>query len=806
MKLSLNWIKDYVDLPADLTMEQLAYDLTMRTVEVEGIENPADSLNGIVVGIVKSIERHPNAEKLVVCQVDAGQTDLLQIVCGGTNLYVNQKVAVSVPGALVRWHGEGEPVEIKVTELRGVKSEGMICGADELALEQMFPPESEGIILDLAQFEAKAGDPLSDVLAIDDYILEIDNKSMTNRPDLWGHYGMARELAAIYGKDLRPIPEPELPTGLESYPVAIETANCMRYSALIYEGLTVEPAPFSMQKRLWSVGVRPINNLVDLTNYVMLATGQPTHGFDRTHVPSGIVVRQAKAHEELELLDDTVLDLTTEDMLITDGPEPLALAGIMGGKKDSILPDTTGMILELASFNALAVRRTAQRHGLRTESSTRFEKNIDTARVDQAIALAHSLILELAPSARLVALGEAKGEETKPAQIELDYRFLESRIGQKLSAEDIKRLLTPLGFTIVHESDSSITVEAPVWRSTGDVSLADDLLEEIARMIGYENFTFTPPVIALEHFVNQKEISVERNLKEALAFRAGFQEIFTYPWVNEDFIQASGLDTADWLELDQPPAPEERLIRASLVPGMIESIAENLHYFTSFRIFELTQVFRKGESRPSEDGEVLPIQSRSLVAAIVGEDPVTLFREAKGVLEALPRLIQIHELGFGQVTKPSWADPKMWLSILDADGKAIGSLGLLSLRTENLSGMRNGHAVVWELDVEALVPHDSRENRYKALPTYPEVWQDLNFVVDEDTPWAELAEVLAPHVIRSRFVEEYYGKQLPEGKKSLIFRYWLGSEDKTLTAEEIEAKQQTIIAELEQKTGAKLRA
>ncbi len=805
MKVSFNWLKDYVDLPQDLTMEKLAYDLTMRTVEVEGYENPQEKLEGIVVGVIQEVNPHPNADQLRVCKVDAGQDHILQIVCGGSNLYVGEKVAVSVPGAMVRWHGEGEPVEIKAAELRGVLSEGMICGASELDLEQLFPVEDDHIIMDLADFEAKAGDSLGVVLGLDDYILEIDNKSMTNRPDLWGHYGMARELAAIYGTNLKALPVFQPSEDLPVYPVRIETEKCMRYTAAVYENVSVKDSPYWLQKRLWSVGVRPINNLVDITNYVMLATGQPTHGFDLNHVPDGIVVRQAKQGEQLELLDETVLDLEPQDMLITDGPEALALAGVMGGKKDSILPETTGMILELASFHALSIRKTTQRHNVRTEASTRFEKAVDTARVDQALGLANQLLQELEPGSRLVQFGEAKTADTKATVVDLSLAFVSSRIGRTISGAEVRKSLEPLGFKILEETDERMLVESPVWRSTGDVSLPDDLLEEIARMIGYENFDFIAPTIVLDGFVNQPEVELERRLRETLASRAGFQEIFTYPWVKDEFIEASSLDTSDWLSLEQPPAPNERLIRGSLIPGLIESAASNLRYSDQFRIFELTQVFRKGKMTPSEPGEVLPWQEKILAAAITGSDARTLFREAKGVLEALPRLVQMEALSFTQVEKPTWADPKMWLQLTNEAGEVVGSLGLLSLKAERLAGIKHQLVVLFELQVDLLKPLPSRTNHYEALPHYPEVWQDLNVVVREETEWAALAKAIEPLVKRSRFVEEYRGIQLPPGTKSLIFRYWLGSDEKTLTAQEIEAANKEILRTLSDQCGAKLR-
>lgn len=805
MKLSLKWIQDYVELDKDLKIEDLAYDLTMRTVEVEGYEYTGELVEGIVLGEILSLEQHPDADKLQICQVDVGQSQPLQIVCGGTNLYEGQRVAVAVPGALVKWHGEGEAVEIQVATLRGVESHGMICGASEINLEELFPVEEESHILDLGDFQGSPGDALAQVLELDDYILEIDNKSMTHRPDLWGHYGMARELAAIYGKSLESLPRLPDRNTLEHYNVEIQTENCLRYDALVYDHLEVRESPYALRRRLWSVGIRPISNLVDITNYVMLSTGQPTHGFDMEHVAKGILVRQANAHENLTLLDGRELDLSIEDMLITDGEKAIALAGVMGGKLDSILPNTKKMVLELASFNGRSVRRSSQRHNVRTEASTRYEKSIDTQRVEDAMAMAHNLITNLLPGSKLTAYGSAVIEKTTSSKIRLSYDFLASRIGREVYGEEIRSLLSPLGFKVLEESDSEIYLEAPVWRSTGDVSLADDIVEEIARMIGYENFEYKAPMVELNESIHQLDFDLERNLKEYLSFRAGYQEIYTYPWVHSYFIEAAGFETSEWVELEAPPSPEERFLRGSLVPSALFAIDKNLAYFDSFRFYELAQVFHSNSSI-GEAEEVLPLQNRELVTAIVGSDPLTMFREAKGIIEELPSFIDCEALAFGQVSKPKWADPKVWLNIMDSSGVVIGSVGLISLKTERLAGIKHHRTVLTSLNVECLQALDSRENHYEALPAYPEVEKDLNVVVDESVSWAEIEDSLRGVVKRLAFVEEYRGKQVEEGKKSIMFRYWIGSDEKTLTSEEIETVSSQILHLLADLFKAKLRS
>jgi len=804
MKLSLNWIREYADLPADLTMEQLAYDLTMRTVEVEGAENPADALKNVVIGKILAVNEHPNADQLRVCLVDIGSGEPSTIVCGGSNLREGQVVVVAVPGSMVKWHGVGDPVEIKAVKLRGVRSEGMICAASELGLEDLFPAAEEKEIMDLTGWDVKPGDSAADVLLLNDFILEIDNKSITNRPDLWGHYGIARELAAIYGSALKPLPVFEAPAGSPKYPVDIRDEKlCRRFGAMVYAGLRIESSPYWLKAKIWKAGMRPINNLVDITNYIMLATGQPSHGYDRKHVEAGIVVRKADANEQMELLDGRMLDLSTDDLLICSAGEPVGLAGIMGGKHDSILPETTEMVLEMANFDPLSIRRSAQRHGVRTEASSRIEKSIDTQRIDQSMGVADWLIRQIVPQASLAALTDDYPVRTELPEIEVPLTFLTKRLGRNLSPEDVSEHLKPLGF-VTSYSDGVFQVKVPSWRATGDVSLPDDILEEVARMIGYENFAYIPPTVTLDSAINQRTTDTDRAIREYLAYRCGLQEIFTYPWVDEKYLHAAGIAFEDCLALATPPSPETTYLRSSLIPGMLESVVTNARYYEAFRCFELTQVFRPGVTHPSEADETLPLHERSLAAAFVGDNAATLFREAKGVLEMLPRITQTEPFGFGQSEKPNWSDSKAWLNITAGD-EIIGSLGVLSLKATRLAGIKRGQAVLFELNVEKLRPLPSRQNKFEHLPQLPLVEQDLSILIDEKVKWLELDQLVSALVHRCEFIEEYRGKQVPAGKKSVMFRVWIASDEKTLTAEEIEQKMHSIVNSIGKKLGGEIR-
>ncbi|MBR4089500.1 MAG: phenylalanine--tRNA ligase subunit beta, partial [Mogibacterium sp.] len=391
MNISMKFISRFVDLPSDLTYDQIAYDLTMRTVEVEDVIDTSLKFHDIVVGEIKEVKAHPNADALRVCIVDVGEDDLKQIVCGGNNLTAGHKVCVAKPGSEVVWHGEGEPVKLKETKLRGVSSYGMICGATEVYLADIYPPKDEREIVDFTELgvECEAGQSVAAAAGIDDVILEIDNKSLSNRPDLWGHYGVARELAAIYKVPFNEI-SAELPEGLPAYDIEIEDPDrCPRYTGTKIENVYVKESPAWMKTLITNAGMRPINAIVDITNFVLLGIGQPMHAFDSTHVEGEkIIVRNAKPGEKLVLLDDKELDLNDHTLMICDEKEPMGLAGIKGGKKDSILDTTTSVLLEVADFTAPGIRRTEREFDEKTDAGMRYEKGIDTQRIDIGLDMA----------------------------------------------------------------------------------------------------------------------------------------------------------------------------------------------------------------------------------------------------------------------------------------------------------------------------------------------------------------------------------------------------------------------------------
>lgn len=806
MRISLNLIKEYIDLPPEISIEKLCHDLTMSTVEVEGFVDLKHKYENIVVGKILKVGPHENADKLKVCMVDIGEENPVQIVCGGTNLYENEMVVISKPGSYVIWHGEGEPVKIKETKMRGVSSYGMICGADEVGLTDLYPLENPNHIVDLGNIECYPGQDISAALGLDDYILEIDNKSLTNRPDLYCHYGIARELSAIYAVALKPLVLEDLPLASHApNNIKIEIENpsdCKRYMALGISGVSNHSSPLWLKSALSRLGIRPLGAIVDITNYVMIITGQPNHAFDKTKIGGGILVRNACLGEKLELIDERELSLCADNLVIADSDGVIGLAGIMGGKSDSVSEQTSEIILEIANFAHNRVRKSVMEFDIRTEASTRFEKNIDTPRVIQALELLQKLFMQIFPDSEITGFSELYPQKTDEQVLTVSTEFLSKRSGKSVDELGLKNAIFRLGFEFLeHDVDGEVKIRVPSWRSTGDISLPDDILEEYARMVGYNNFDLIAPLVALGPAINQRDYELESKLRHYLAYRAGMNEIYTYPWVHDSYIESVGA-AESYLKLASPPTPETAKLRRSLIPGMLQAVEKNSKNYDEFGLFELTQVFI-----PNENGNETP---QHLCVAIAGEDAEDLFYRLKAVIENMHVNLPVGKICFGSVPEGEclWADKNARAGIYvdGAEGKkVIGNLGLLSIKTASDIGIKGVNVAVCDLNFEEIVKLNSVAVEYKQIPQYPLVEHDISVVVDEQVAWESIANAIKKQVRELNFVDEYRGSQIPDGKKSVTLKVKFGSDQGTMNAGEISNKASQLLRKLEGSVGASVR-
>ena len=482
----------------------------------------------------------------------------------------------------------------------------------------------------------------------------------------------------------------------------------------------------------------------------------------------------------------------------------------MGGAKDSVLPTTHRVILEVANFDAKGIRRTALRYDNRTEASARYEKAIDPERCDQALSMSMELFRELYPEMQVAGLTDLYPQHLQQAEIDVTLSWLERRLGKTLTPEDVSHKLGLLGYDVTFDGDK-MHVVVPTWRSTGDVSIKADIMEEVARMYGYENFEAEPITTSFDGAINQLDKDLERHIKEYLAIRCGMQEIFTYPWMDETYVNAVLQSTDGILSLSTPPSPAERFIRSSLLPNLCKAIVKNERYFDEFAIFETAQVFRdENYTTPYDPREKLPSQRKNVAGALVsgGRDVTALFRKAKGVIEMMPRYTHMEGFTFKQVEKPVWADNVVWLNIYLGDER-VGDLALLSKKVSMACGIKNLNVMLFQLDQDSLVPLKSRTNTFTHMAEYPMTDYDISLLLDGSVQWKDVLQTVGG--IKSEllhgasFVDEYRGKQVPAGKKSLTLRLSIGSKEKTLTSSEIEEVASNVLNKIAKRFGAELR-
>jgi phenylalanyl-tRNA synthetase beta chain len=799
LKISLDWVRDYVDLPTGISPAELAHELTLKTVEVEDVIAVGAAYGGIVAARVEAVERLGDGP---VTQVRAtvGDDRTVALVTRVTGIVPGALIAVALPGARLR-HADGRPIEVVPSEILGVTSEGVVCTAADVQLDRLMRAAVPDAALDLSELGVRPGTPLADALLLNDTVFEIDNKSLTNRPDLWGHYGIAREFAAIYDVPLRPLPLAPTPPAATDLIGDVDAAFCRRFSAVEFEVTddTVE-APLWIRSRLARIGENSINVCVDLSAYVMFTVGQPTHVYDADRVELPLNARTNGTSTKLDVLSGTV-HLAPDTSVITDRSGPVAVAGVIGSAGSAVRTGSRRFVLEAATFEAPVIRRSSQYLGVRTEASARFEKGLDTQRVDPAIDLFLVLLDRIAPQATTVrGRQDVDPEPTVRATVTVGLDFLGTRVGMPFDGAQVKRSLDPLGFATAVDGDT-LRATAPTWRSTGDISLPQDIVEEVARIYGYDNLPTSPLSVSLKPVTSLHRTSVDRAVRETLALVGGMREVLTYPWVSDAMLAASGGTKDRTVRFEGAPAPDRDSLRPSLVPNLLAAAETNLPYTQAFGIFEVGTVFAPGEHSPT------PIETRVLGGLLVGSDGATLFRQAKGMLEMLRDHGHLADLDFGPGGEAAWADPSARLTIV-ASGRTVGVLALVTPRTKRLANIASAQVACFELDLGGLELFTSRHNSYAKLAEFPESDFDLSLVVDDAVTWGEIAAeaggVESVHDVA--FVDEFRGDWVPTGQRSLTLRVILRSDAGTLTSQAIAATRDRVLDTLANRVGARLRA
>jgi len=794
MKVSLNWLRDYVDIT--LPLKDLAHRLTMSGTEVKGTEFTGQAWDNIVVGEIMAVEPHPNADRLKLVTVDLG-VEQSKVVCGAPNVRVGDKVPFARVGAQLIDGHTGELVRLKPAKIRGIVSEGMACSEKELGISDRH----EGLMV--LPPEAPLGIPLADYFG--DAVLDLD--VTPNRPDCLSVVGIAREVSALTKQEMRlspPYYQEEGP-GIEQL-VSVEIADadlCRRYCASLIDGVKVAPSPSWMQQRLNACGMRPINNIVDVTNYVMLEYGQPLHAFDFRQIRGGkIIVRRASEVEGITSLDGAERILNPDMLVIADSQFPVAIAGVMGGADSEVIAPTTSVLLESANFNPVSIRRTSTKLKLRSEASLRFERAISPELTLPALKRATQLLLELAggKAAKGVIDVYPGRREVKP--IIFHTFWVKRLLGIELKRKQIVEILTSLGFECRPTNSMEIEVTVPYWRM--DVNGAADLVEELARIIGYDYIPTTMLSSQLPRQQVDPLVRFREKLRDLLV-GCGFQEVITYSLASRERLAKIGLPEHP-VRVANPLTTEQEYLRTSLRPNLLALLASNQrHEEGGIRLFEIGKVYLPREEDLPEERETLVgvLSGPRIEHSWLGEKGRLDFFDAKGVIETLLGRVGIEadfEAGREETLHPGRA------AEIVVDRNVVGIIGELHPEVAERFDLLPQPVALFELEIEKLLPYVS-PGEYRPLSRFPESVRDIAVVVDAEVPAKKVQDIIRgfPLVSQVSLFDLYTGEQVPSGKKSLAFRVVYQSPTHTLTDEELEKVEREILSKLSQEVGATLR-
>lgn len=810
MKISLKWLKNYLDL--DLSAEELAKGLTEIGFDIESVENQADKFKNFIIGKVLEAKKHPNADKLSVCKVDVGK-EILNIVCGAPNVAPNQFVCVAMEGAIIPNSG----IELKKTKIRGEVSEGMICSAREMNLGD----DSEGIMV-LEEFEPlsnfrnqlKIGKSFSEYIGEDDSVFDIG--ITPNRGDLLSHIGIAREAACLINKKIK---LPEIKRGKSSDEITgyitVEIDNsdaCRRYYGCFVKNVTVKESPRWIKDYLTAVGLRPINNIVDITNFVMLECGQPLHAFDYEVIAGKkIIVKDSGILKSFKTLDGKERKLRDDILLICDAEKPLGIAGIMGGENSEITSQTKNVFIESAFFDPINIRKSSKFLGLQTDSSYRFERGVDIEMVEFACKRAAALISEYSDGKWVNGEIDVYPNKIEKRIIELRLQYLRKILGIEIPSQEVKDLLNRIDIVSIEQKEKSILLEIPYFRYY-DLKNEIDLIEEVARLYGYSKIPdadFDYMYYDTRFRQTDNEIEFLNKIRNFLVGR-GFKEIITNTLVNEEY---AGMFDRDYIKLINPSSAEMNTIRNNLILGALETIKTNFNFKVgSLKLFEM------GDAMKFNASTNLPLkgieEENYLLLALSGEYDCEVLGQKtrlydiydlKGEVQVLLEKFNIDNYKLNDYNYNENFDFSTDIAVQD---RIIAKIFKISDKCLKLFDIPQT-VVCCEINLSQFLKHSQRERIYKEIPKYPPVLRDLSIVVSRDVKVNEIEKIIkssSDSLLKSiRLYDVYYFGDENSNKKSYTFTLEFLSCEKTLTDEEVNKIQEKVISNLERKLKAELR-
>lgn len=774
MFLSMNWISDFVDL-SGLDKLDLIHRFSLSTAEVENeIFFKGQNLNGIVAAEILSVETHPESEKLHLLKVDAGEAEPVDVVCGAPNVRVGMKTAFAKVGAHI-----GD-ITIAPRKLAGYVSNGMCCSEKELGISD----DNSGI-MEITD-DIPNGTDLKSVYAIDDIIFEVDNKSLTNRPDLWGHYGIAREFAALSGRPLKALDTVDLHDydGLPKIDMKIEDPLCQRYSCLQVENIHTTVSPVNMRIRLFYCGMRSINFLADLTNYLMLEMGQPMHAFDSRKVEK-LRIKRFDTSFKFQTLDGVERKIDENTLMICNGDTPVAIAGIMGGLDSEIVEDTTTLTLESATFDAVSVRKSSVRLAHRTDASMRYEKCLDPEMTVPAIARFVKLLMDTDKGARVVSsLTDDYAYHYPAVTLDFDQAYVDRYTGIQIGADTIVKTLESLGFGVTGKN-GHFSVTVPSWRATKDVTIKADIIEEITRIYGYDNFDVHTALAPLYPVRAAEEKTAEDKIKDILVKRFSLHEVHSYVWAYYDEYKELGIEVEDNVQLSNAANPNIKTLRRSMIPTQLCQVKANTSFAPDFGIFEI------GHTVDGLDENNLCREYKKLSITLYSKTKSTeaLYFELRDILALLTDDLRHQSLTFAPTQADhSYEHPRNLNRIL-CDGTELGVMGVAH---PQVSGKIDKKAAIVfaEIDVQLFAAIADAGIHYAEPSRFPEIEVDLSFVSDTFAPIARAIESAKCDLIQSVGVVDTY--QDASGK-SITTRLTFAHPERTLTRDEVMSVADSII-------------
>lgn len=776
MLISMNWISEFTDL-SDIDLKELIGRFTLSTAEVEDIYEVGKKIRDVVVGKIIDIQNHPNSKKLHLVKVDIG-SEVVDCVCGAPNVFVGAVVPFAKIGGQV---GDMEIIEVKIA---GETSRGMCCSEKELGISE----DHSGLMILEDQYSL--GTDIKEFMQLEDTIFEVDNKSLTNRPDLWGHYGIAREISVLTKRPLKPLDvlDTSVFKELSQIDVKVEnTEKTFRYSCIAVSNIKVKKAPINMRIRLSYCGMRPINLLADLTNYLMMELGQPMHAFDYGQV-SKIRVKTFSEPINFRTLDGVDRKIDTDTLMICDDKEPNCIAGVMGGELSEITDVTDSVLLESANFDGTSVRRSASRLGLRTDASARYEKTLDPELTIPAIERFLKLLLAIDPGAKVISsLTDSYVKRYDTITIDFDKSYVDKYTGIDISSDQIEETLTALGFGLTRNEDD-FRVVVPSWRATKDVTMKADIIEEITRIYGYDNFDIRSTKSLLTPIRHSVERHDDYRMKLLLAKTYAMNEVHSYLWYESKLNKEIGIVTDPNIRIINSVTGENDTIRSSMIPSLLGFVHKNVDTNPEMGIFEIGRV----ADGLREDGLCDERKRLGLVVASKKMSEKEVYFKAKEIVEQLLFTIKNRKPMFAPnqaLSSKAYVHPVNSASIL-LEGNEIGCFSVLNPRVRNNIDKKS-NVVFAEIDIETMEQVASKPLTYKEVSKYPGVTVDLSLLADKAMRYEAIIQTMKEYECEYlqgyHLIDIFEDEKLLPGKKSVTIRFEFGAMDRTLEGQETNA-------------------